>query len=609
MTTPDPGHPEAAPTEVPLRLDDPTPSRAGRRNPRRLAAAGVVAVVALGAGVFGITAMSDDGGHETPEAAVEAFFDAVDDEDVIGLLEAVDPAERAALRRAIDGTIQETDRAAITERVDLDDVPGVELAVTGLTHTTQHLTDDLAAVDLTGGAIEGSASLATVPFGRTVRDVLGAELDQDTDIATGELSGIRVMTIERGGGWYVSATYTAAEAIRLEDQPDSPLPNFGAGTPATGADSPEAVVRDLVTAIDEVDVAAMIGLTSPTRARVLHDYGPMLIDIADDTDPDEVSLTDVELTTADGPDGTTLVKVTAYELALGGEYETVTHRLADGCLITSYEYPDTDEYPSPEDPWFPDEMNSCAPDGRAMPGAMWLAGPLGVDGESITFVTVEEDGRWFLDPLDSVGSVLVTSLRSQSVDELRSIAYLWTGASWMIQDDDFWTACGVERPAPSVGLEAGYDALDRCISQLPIDYEGGWYSGYGFGFSGSGGEDTVDDGFSTGTTIVCAPGMDEACGDFDPLSECFDLVESEAIDSCVRDGVDSGEIEPIDGCFALPEPDEIHDCLSSAVDAGTVPAEVLAAHACDVEFGVDRELTTDEEQAYAACIDEAFSGG
>lgn len=517
MTTPDPGHAAPEPHEVPLRLDDPAPTRVGRRNPKRLAAAGVVAVVALGAGVFGISAMNDGGGHETPEAAVEAFFEAVDDEDAIGLLETVDPDERAALRRAIDGTIKETDRAAITERVDLDDVPGVELQVTGLTHATQQLTDDLAAVDLTGGTIEGSASLADAPFGRTVRDVLGAELDEDTDAATGELSGIRVMTIERGGSWYVSATYTAAEAIRLEDQPDSALPNFGAGTPATGADSPEAVVRQLVTAIDDVDIEAMIGLTSPSRARVLHDYGPMLIDIADDTDPDEVSLTDVELTTADGPDGTTLVEVTAYELALGGEYETVTHRLADGCLITSYEYPESSfdgEYPMPEDPWFPEEVNSCEPDARAMPGAMWLAGPLGVDGESITFVTVEEDGRWFLDPLDSVGAVLVSSLRSQSVDELKSIAYLWTGASWMIQDDDFWTACGVERPAPSVGLEAGYDALDRCVSQLPIDYEGGWYSGYGygFGFSGSsGGDHIVEDGFSTGTTIVCAPGTDEAC--------------------------------------------------------------------------------------------------
>src|SRR5690606_28155848 len=100
--------------------------------------------------------------------------------------------------------------------------------------------------------------------------------------------------------------------------------------PATGADSPEAVVRALATAIDDVDIGAMIGLTSPSRARVLHDYGPMLIDIAADTDPDAVSLTDVELTTADGPDGTTLVEVTAYELTVGGDYETVTHRLADG---------------------------------------------------------------------------------------------------------------------------------------------------------------------------------------------------------------------------------------------------------------------------------------
>ena len=82
---------------------DPTPyvSAPPKRKPRWIATAAVSAV-AVAAGAFGVVALAAGDGADSPEAAVDAFFDAIDHEDVIGVLEALDPEERQILRPAVE---------------------------------------------------------------------------------------------------------------------------------------------------------------------------------------------------------------------------------------------------------------------------------------------------------------------------------------------------------------------------------------------------------------------------------------------------------------------------------------------------------------------------
>lgn len=527
----------------------------GRNRPRRLAAVGVIGALAVGAGVFGITTMNGSDGPASPEDAVEVFFDAVEDQDVIGLLEAVTPRERPALRRTVDGVLAEADRAEVTAEVDLRDVEGVDLRVVDLAHETIELADGMAGVDLTTGAVEADVDLDDLPIGRTIRNVLDPDATVD-DAATLDLSGLRVMTVEDGGSWYVSLAYTGAEALRRSLDPVPDVPSFAPITGATGGDSPEDVVMDLAAAIDDLDLAAMIALTSPTRARVLHDYGPMLIDAAGELRPDEVALTDVELSTSDGPDGATLVTVTGYELTFEQSDGTTTYRFADGCLVTSFDYDDAyaeeDHY---SESVFPDEVDSCDPPESEMagiPGIFGSAGLFGFGVEAPTFAVVEEDGRWYLDALDSVGTSLVEMLADRSSDELASAVHWLTGADWLVQPAELWEACGVEEPGPDVDRESGRAALQQCFEQLPADYSGSWSM--------------------TANSTFEGPFMDGGL-------------------------YDEGTSLP---CWDTPDPDEMDACLVEEVDAGTIDARILHEFRCGRDL--DEEWTEADFDAYDECV-------
>jgi len=420
------------------------------------------------------------------------------------------------------------------------------------------------------------------------------------------------MTVEREGRWYVSPTYTGAEALRRSLDPEPAMPTFAEPLDAIGGDSPEGVVQDLAAAIDDLDLTAMFGLTSPSRARVLHDYAPMLIEAAGELDPDEVALADVELTTAGGPDGTTLVTVTGYELRFTQDDGSTSYRLADGCLTTSWDYADAyaDEF-SGDESWFPEEVSSCEPfdpSNRGYPGFFARGGLFGFGLEAPVFTVVEEDGRWYLDPLDSLGTSIVSMLRDLSTDELQWTVRWWSGAVWLIQPDELWAACGIDRPADGVDRETGEAALDRCIEQLPAEYTGGWYP------SPYGGADIADPAIDdewTDPTEGCrgaAPAAVDSClrrlvddGLIAPVDACWAQPDQAATYSCFERGVADGTIDALDGCYVLDDLDATGSCLRDGVAAGTVDEAEAGRFEC--ERSVDWRAPDDEAMAaYDACV-------
>jgi len=572
--------PVGAPATEPLTdLGSVVPPTGGRRSPRRWFAVGAVAVVAAGAGVFGIRSLGESPGATSPEAAVDAFFDAVDGEDVIGVLEAVEPQERELLRRAVDRLTEAADRAEVTEGLDLHGVDGVDLAVTGVEHTVERYTDTVAAVDLTAGTIRGAVEPADLPFGATVRSVLGDE-PGDADSADDDLAGLRIMTVQRSGRWYVSAAYTAAEALRLAAEDPAAPPTFTEPVEATGAASAEEAVRELAAGLDGLDADRVLAVVSPERGRVLHDYARPLRDLLAEGDAGDFDLEVFGLATAAGPDGSTTVTVTGWELRQGdpSDYET-TQRHEDGCTTYTGRYPDydyeTDTVGEPvEETW-----SSCDEDSTSRwgPSPLLVAGLVWPGDEELRITLVEEGGRWFVDPLATLVESATGSLPTASTEQLQQLARFWAGADWLLYEDEFWETCGIERPADDADRATGTAAIESCMGAMPDGYLGE----YGYD-----------------------PVLDPTVGPSGPQPRPMTWVEPD---------------DALGTCYLSDDPAEVESCLGDAVDRGELAPEDLALFRCSLElYGPDlggddeqvgEDLTDEQLAEYEACTGAAFDAG
>lgn len=602
------------------------PASAPAKRPRRLAVA-AVAVLAVGAGAFGVLALSAGDGAESPEAAVEAMFDAMDHEDVIGVLEALEPNERDILRPAVDGLSEEARRTEVASAdLDLRKVDGIDLQVEGLTYTTEQLGDGITAVDLTGGSVSTSSDLDRLPFGPTVRRILDADEEAERgDIDRSEsgqvdLDGTRLVARQSGGGWHVSALYSIAEQVRLDADPAEAVPDFGNGVPAQGAASPEAAVREAVAAATDLDVRRLIELTPPGEMAVLHDYGPMLVDAADRSRDDDFqgpSVDELELEVADGPDGTKVVSASRFEVVDADEYGSTTWTYDGSCTsITSEydykeessdfgyaegeyeEYGEVTEFPNElgpaEEPFEagpsegsdgpeseiltseaePDVYEVCDGDGQAVFSPYLLFTGYGAGGGLVRVVTEEHDGQWFVSPTRSIVETVLGGIRELSVDDARRAARVWAGDWWAAEPDGFWEACGVDRPADDASSDEGEQAADECYENLPDDYEGSSYGGYGYGFGSS-----DDDGYDEYESEEYDPADD-------PSYACYEIEDDAAIETCLADLVASGDIDVSE--LASFRCDRVYDGIADDADAATWEAA---------------------EKAYEQCYEAATTGG
>ena len=97
------------------------------------------------------------------------MFGAIDHEDALGVVESLPPSERKVLRDPLVDSTKELQRLGILKSFSLNDVPGADLKVTGLTTSTTTLGDGVVLVDVTGGTISGTSIPDDVPIGDGLR--------------------------------------------------------------------------------------------------------------------------------------------------------------------------------------------------------------------------------------------------------------------------------------------------------------------------------------------------------------------------------------------------------------------------------------------------------
>jgi hypothetical protein len=578
-------------------LDDavlaPAPPAVPRRRRAGLtAAAGVLVIATLG---FAVTDLTSSDGAASPEAAVQAFFDAVGDEDVIGVIESLEPSERRIVMRSVREVQAQAERLELSDPdVDLRSVPGVDLEVQKLQLETEQLADDVVAVDITSGRITTRAELDELPLGPIVEDAIDRqeeEVDDDLGIDDGDdllLGGGRLVAVERGGGWHVSLLYSLAEQIRLETDGPPAFPAPGTEIPAVGAADPETAVREAIDAALAADLERGIELVHPEEGRALHQYGPLLVEAAGDAtdEPSGVTVSELDLEVDDGPDGTKVVRATSGTITYGDEDVTTEVAYDGSCstLTTTYSEAYRDEYADEwgdEDDdlsWLDDTTSRWCEGETLSPFSLFavLWSPV-----SLEVVVEEHDGAWYLSPSQTILENTVGVLRDLDDDQIARTIRSWSGEWWLAEPAEFWEACGVERPTLETSPEDGEAASEACWESLPDDYEGPYGSPFG--------------GWGTGS------GRFESVGEFDTIGEPIDDYEASPEDDCIWGPLDSVE---------EPSEEEALSCLQDLADDGTIDQEVVDEHRCSAVYRelweVEEDLAEDDLDARYEEADEAY---
>ncbi|MEZ5236656.1 MAG: hypothetical protein R2749_28775 [Acidimicrobiales bacterium] len=376
----------------------------------------------VGGGLFAVTqwARRGRGRGRTPEAAVEQFFTALNNEDMLGMMNALPRGERETFVPLAQDSLAELKRIGVlADGAALDGITGLDINVTGYRLSSREVADTVANVTVSGATVDGSYDLQQLPLGSVLVDVVfGGEVPDERDSSTGEeADDLTLTTVRDGDGWHVSLWYSVAEAAR--DQAGLPAPPFGNGVAARGADSPEGAVEDLFGAMGELDVRRMIELAPPDEMAALHDYAPLFLGDAEDAIDDlrsaydfsvEVRPTGLEV---EGSGDTRIVTMGGFEVDFDIEGSGGSITLDGSCVTFEIEG---------------DRQEQCAEDQLDQLNELGVALPASyttlldrLAEERSGFQVRQVDGAWYVSPMGTMGHGMLQLMRALDEDLLRDL--------------------------------------------------------------------------------------------------------------------------------------------------------------------------------------------
>ncbi len=399
----------------------------------------IVGVLALAvAGIAGglVIAGRDS---STPESTVRDLFTALDNEDLIGVGQVLDPTERELTVDTLTTSWEELKRLQVIESgAELTSPDWIDLQFSDMEFTVENLDDDLAWVQFSGVS-NLSADPFRFPFGSFV-DRAVARLAPDAgdwrrelgpvESTTGEFEG-GLAVVRRDGRWRVSIAFTIAERLRRDAGLE--LPPAGEALVAVGADSPGELVQALVGAVNDLDPVAAIRLLDPTEASAVLRYAPLYVgDLESAAAEARTALYEQGISysvTVDSEtferDGRTYVTIEprSLEFSLAGEGDVAIRR-TDECF-------EVEASGSFADPSIP--PGTCLSEFLAEMGGFGLTpveGGLGllprddssppVPAPRQGLEVIEVDGQWYLRPLHTVTDSWLDTLRSLQPEDLDS---------------------------------------------------------------------------------------------------------------------------------------------------------------------------------------------
>lgn len=421
---------------TPLALESETSVRSGGIGARVVAGA-LGAVLLLGGVAFAATQLGSDPG--TPEGAVAELFDALADEDLLGVLAALEPGERDTLSQPMKELFDELERLEIVDdSFELTGISGIDLEFDDLTFRSEPVIDGLARVYLTGGTASYDIDSSELPIGDFLAETLdrfGVDYegyrDSDSEAISEGDDDTFLAVRDTGDGWRVSIGYTAAEAARISM--GKPVPAVGL-TPV-GADSPEAAVDGFLHAAAALDIRDLVARLSPHEMGALQHYWPVLVEPGSIPDADElgvqITLSDLEYRSrTDGNRAQVFIDSFGIDVVADDGTEGGA-TIADGCITLRGEAAEVvqEELDAPDGTLCKDDLEALFEE------AMAESGDLGFDfgdfdlmlpdagGEvpSIGITTTKVDGQWYVAPIRTYADVGIELLRLVEREHIESV--------------------------------------------------------------------------------------------------------------------------------------------------------------------------------------------
>lgn len=431
-------------------------------------AAALLAVTGMGA--FAVsTALSEPAGPQSPEEALEEFFAAVGNEDLVGMAETILPSERDALITPLLSITSELERLELFgEAIEIDSFGTLDFEVEGVLVSSTLLDPGIAAVRTDAGTIQVHGSTDDVPVMAKITEWFDEQPEEFEDaIVDLAEEPIRLVAVEDNGSWYLSLFYSAAEQARKDS--GLGLPNFGEGPVPVGAPTPEGAVENFVNELVALNLEGMITQLDPEEMRALYDYSPLFVpdaqaevnELLDGLRSEglEWSVTNLE-SHADDARGRTVVVIDGAGFQASSDEFSYEVSFADDCF--SYAI---------DDGWSEPQSETVCEGDQPLPDSGMDLPTFDFDFEGITFpepgiTVVERDGQWYI---SSIPTALYTYVDILAAIELEQFEQIKTaGQEWF---DLFWS-----EGAGLFGM-SGFDAtagqqFSEIDSAISGDFEG-----------------------------------------------------------------------------------------------------------------------------------------
>ena len=390
-----------------------------RRPTGRIIGAGVAVVALVAAAGFAISRIGDSsnaGGAASAAEAGEHFVSALNDEDILGVVDLLLPGERDTFRQPMLDAVDNFKRLGIlSSDADPSKVTGLDIDLEDVRVTADRpVADDIDTVRIRATdntSIDGNK----LPLGDLLlREAFGGKQPDQTSSTDGAPVDLRVTTVEQGGRWYVSLFYSIAESTRdgATDVPAEPVA-------LAGAADPEDAVDQMIRSIARFDLAAIVGGLNPHEAEALQRYAPLFLgDAQRQLDRQDLKI-DVSKAEYDveGSGDHRLVSITAFEATATANGDSVTVGFADGC-VTMTGSGDDQKFCSGDVSGSTARGLADDPELKALVDSITAAFS---DAKASGIAVDQVDGKWFVSPIGTGADAFIAVLKALDKDELADI--------------------------------------------------------------------------------------------------------------------------------------------------------------------------------------------